>query len=608
MTPATTRFLPTAFLELYEQAPERLLFTFVDDEGRDQERLTVAGLAARADAVARALPGWGVRPGDRALLVHPPSLDFVGAFLGCLAAGVLPVPVCPPDPRRAQGVAAFARLAADCEAAVVLTNGEYERARKLGTVAAVFSRQTVRWPDLPWRRTDRGLSDGPPELDWRLPGDPAAPAFLQYTSGSTSDPRGVVITHGNLAAETAANATDLGLGAGSRGVSWVPHFHDLGLISVISSTIAGNADTWLMSPLSFLRRPALWLETASRVGATSTAAPNFAFDLVVRKTTPQQRAALDLSPLRVVLSAGEPVRPGTVDGFLAAFAPAGLAPEAFYPAYGLAECTVSVTMGGRTRLRLAKQALARGEAVPVGDDAPDDAVELVGCGTVTKRDARVRIVDPTTRLPCAPGRIGEIWVDSATKAPGYYGRDAESDEVFRARVEGDDDPRSYLRTGDLGFFHDQELFVTGRHKDLMIVHGRNLYPQDVEESAQQAHELIRPGCVAAFALPARDGARDDRVVLLVEIKQGKPDADQQRDVVRAVRQRVQDDHDVVVHTVVVGRPGTVRKTTSGKVRRAACRQAFESGAVQRAATTLTVSDLRGAGEPLPTRPGQGAQR
>lgn len=605
-TPAIWQSLPAAFLQMYEQTPERPLFTFVDDEGRDREQLTVAGLAARANAVARALPGWGVGPGDRALLVYPPSLDFVGAFLGCLAAGVLPVPVAPPDPRQARQRAALVRLAGDCGAAVILTNGEYERARKLGNVAAVFSRDTVPWPDLPWRRTDRALPAGPPQLDWRLPEEPAAPAFLQYTSGSTNDPRGVVITHGNLSAETRANAVDLGLGPGSRAVSWVPHFHDLGLISVISSTIAGNADTWLMSPLSFLHRPALWLETASRVGATSTAAPNFAFDLVVRKTTPQQRAALDLRALRVVLSAGEPVRPGTVDGFLEAFAPAGLAPEAFCPAYGLAECTVSVTMGGRTRLRLAKQGLARGEAVAV--DGPGDAVELVGCGTVTKEESRVRIVDPATRTPCAPGRIGEIWVDSATKARGYHGRDAESDEVFRARVEGDDDPRSYLRTGDLGFFHGRELFVTGRHKDLMIVHGRNLYPQDVEESAQQAHPLIRPGCVAAFALPAQDGVGEDRVVLLVEIRQGKPDAELQREVVLAVRRHVQDDHAVVCHTVVLGRPGTVQKTTSGKVRRGACREAFRSGAVQRAATTLTVSELRTAHTPEPTQSGQGAQR
>lgn len=432
--PLMTRSLLSSFLHLYEQDPERLLFTFVDDKGLDRQRLTVADLAGQADAVARALPRWGLAPGDRALLVYPPSLDFVGAFLGCLAAGVLPVPVCPPDPLHLRhDVAAFTQIAADCGARTILTNSTYERARTAGNFTSLFARHQAHWPNLTWRRTDRARPARPPRPNWRLPDDPTQIAFLQYTSGSTSAPRGVVITHGNLQAEVEANTAALGLGPDTRGVCWVPHFHDLGLISFILSTIVGNSTTYLMSPMSFLRRPALWLETMDRVRATHTAAPNFAFDLVVRKSTEEQRARWDLSSLQVVCSGGEPIRPQTVRRFLDAFAPAGLSKAAFYPAYGLAECTLGVTMGGRALLHVDRAALAEGRVVPLsGEDGggTGDGIALVGCGRVTKRDSRVRIVDPQTRRPCPPGQVGEIWVDSPTKALGYYGIGEGNRELF----------------------------------------------------------------------------------------------------------------------------------------------------------------------------------
>ncbi|GAB2968127.1 fatty acyl-AMP ligase [Saccharothrix stipae] len=592
VVPSMTRSLLESFLFLYEQDPDRVLFTFVDDKGVDRRRLTVADLASQADAVARALPGWGLAPGDRALLVYPPSLDFVGAFLGCLAAGVLPVPVCPPDPLHLRhDVAAFTRIAADCGAKTALTNSTYELARTAGNFTSLFARHRMRWPDLTWRRTDRARPSAPLLLEWRLPEDPAQIAFLQYTSGSTSAPRGVVVTHGNVQAEVEANTEALGLGPDTRGVCWVPHFHDLGLISFILSTVVGNSSTHLMSPMSFLRRPALWMEVMDRVRATHTAAPNFAFDLVVRKSTEEQRARWNLSSLRVVCSGGEPVRPETVRGFLDAFAPAKLAEDAFYPAYGLAECTLGVTMGGRAVLRLDRAALDRGRVVPVPDSSGTaESITLVGSGRVTKADSRVRIVDPGTRRPCPEDRVGEIWVDSPTKAAGYYGLGEENRGLFEASVADDDDPRRYLRTGDLGFFHQGELFVTGRLKDLMIVRGRNVYPQDVEASASRAHPLVRPGGVAAFALEPVPGGDAERVVVFVETRQTRLGPERLRELIQAVRHHVRMDHGLVCHAVVLGGPGTVDKTTSGKVRRGACKQAFLSGAVHRAPTTLVVHE------------------
>jgi acyl-CoA synthetase (AMP-forming)/AMP-acid ligase II len=488
--------------------------------------------------------------------VYPPSMDFVEAFLGCLAAGVLPVPVYPPNPfQPKKDLATFSAIAENCGARAVLTNSAYAR---LGS---------PNWTPLPWHHTD-GL---PPAAKpaWHAPDSPHETAFLQYTSGSTATPKGVMISHGNLSHEIAANATDLGLGPGTRGVFWVPQYHDLGLISVILSTIAGNGMTTLMSPLTFLQRPAVWFDVMSRVRATHTAAPNFAFELAVRKTKPEQRALWDLSALRVIMSAAEPIRPSTVDEFFAAFEVAGMDRDAFFPAYGLAEHSVSVSMGGRATLCVDKEALESGHVVP-----SEKGVPYIRCGRITKPDAVVRIVDPGSGVPVPDGRVGEIWVDSPTKGLGYWGMREETLRTFQARIEGDD--HKYLRTGDLGFFHDGELFVTGRCKDLIIVRGRNIYPADIENSVRDCHPAIRPGGLAAFAV---DTAEGEQLVLFVETRDDTMSMGALEEIREAVRRRVYEEHQLRCHQIVIGPVGTVRKTTSGKVRRLACKQAFESGEV-----------------------------
>jgi len=573
----------SSFLRLRASEPDRQMFTFVDEKGRDEATLTVRELGDAADRVVESLRGWGFRPGDRAILVYPPSLDFIGAFLGCLAAGVLPVPVYPPNPfKLRKDLATFTAIADNAGARGVLTNSAYDRSRSAAAVTSFFSTDAPRWPSLPWYRTDklRGVR-GP--VVWHQPAGPHEPAFLQYTSGSTATPKGVVISHGNLAHEVAANAADLGLGPYARAVSWAPQYHDLGLISVILSTIAGNAHTTLMSPLTFLQRPAVWFEVMARVAATHTAAPNFAFELAVRKTTPAQRASWDLSSLRAVMSAAEPIRPSTVDAFFEAFAVTGLSRDAFFPAYGLAEHTVSVSMGGTSTLRVDKAALEAGR-VEVRDGR--GTVAYVGCGRITKPDAVVRIVDPATRLACAPDTVGEIWVDSPTKGLGYWGMDRETTDTFRARLAGEEDGRGYLRTGDLGFLHAGELFVTGRNKDLIIVRGRNLYPADIEESVRGCHPLVRPGGVAAFAV---DAAAGELLVVFVESRHDKVSIAEADEIVESVRRRVYEDHQLACHAVVLGRVGTVRKTTSGKVRRLACKQAFRTGEIAAAPTTIRVA-------------------
>ncbi|GLZ36145.1 acyl-CoA synthetase [Lentzea sp. NBRC 105346] len=549
-----------SFQRLRAADPDRRMFTFVDDKGNDEAALTVRELGEAADRVVESLRARGFTAGDRALLVYPPGLDFIEAFLGCLAAGVIPVPVYPPNPfKLKKDLATFTAIAANCQARGVLTNSAYDRSRTAGSVTSFFSSDSPKWPSLPWYRTDKLRATGA-EVVWCQP-TLDTPAFLQYTSGSTSTPKGVIISHGNLAYEVVANAADLGLGPDTRGVFWLPQYHDLGLISVILSTIAGNGRTTLMSPLTFLQRPSVWFDVMSRVRATHTAAPNFAFELAVRKTTSQQRASWDLSSLRAMMSAAEPIRPATMDAFFAAF---DIPRDVFFPAYGLAEHSVSVSMGGRATLHVDKSALESGKVVPDNTGVP-----YIGCGRITKPDTVVRIVDPLSHVLCGPDEIGEIWVDSPTKGLGYWGMPEESEATFHARIEGVDG--EFLRTGDLGFFHGDELFITGRNKDLIIVRGRNLYPADIEDSVRDCHPDIRPGGLAAFAVDTEDG---EQLVLFVETRHDKANRAEIADV---VRRRIYEEHQLRCHDVVVGRQGIVRKTTSGKVRRLACRQAYLAG-------------------------------
>ncbi|MET9633262.1 fatty acyl-AMP ligase [Lentzea sp. NPDC006480] len=563
-----TESILSSFSRLRACDPDRRMFTFVDEKGDDEATRTVRELGEAADRVVESLRAKGLQPGDRVLLVYPPSLDFVEAFLGCLAAGVIPVPVYPPNPfKLKKDLATFTAIAENSGARCVLTSSAYDRSRMAGSVTSFFSSDAPKWPSLAWYRTDKLRPASTPR--WHEPAGPHETALLQYTSGSTSTPKGVMLSHGNLAHEVLANAADLGLGPGTRGVFWVPQYHDLGLISVILSTIAGNSTTTLMSPLTFLQRPAVWFDVMSRVRATHTAAPNFAFELSVRKTTADQRAQWDLSALRVIMSAAEPIRPATVAAFFDAFEPSGVDSEVFFPAYGLAEHSVSVSMGGKATLHVDKEALESGHVVP-----SEQGVPYIGCGRITKPGAVVRIVDPAACVPVPEGRVGEIWVDSPTKGQGYWGMEQETLRTFRARIEGDD--REYLRTGDLGFLHEGELFVTGRSKDLIIVRGRNMYPADIEDSVRDCHPMIRPGGLAAFAVGTDEG---EQLVLFVETRQDKVSSAQLDEIRESVRRRVYEDHQLGCHAIVIGPVGTVRKTTSGKVRRLACKQAFESGEV-----------------------------
>jgi acyl-CoA synthetase (AMP-forming)/AMP-acid ligase II len=564
---------------LCEAAPDRPVLTFVDENGGDLETLTAYELAAEAQGVARNLQASGLGAGERVLLVYPSSSDFIKAFLGCVIAGVIPVPVYPPNPATLKkDLEGFARIAARAGARVALTNHDYDRTRKLASVTAFFQQTAPRWPPLVWRRTDLAVAAPVDARRWQAPVSGDDLAFLQFTSGSTSDPKGVAVTHGNLSAELASNAEVLGLGAHARAVFWLPCYHDLGLISGLLSAVVGNGHLYLMSPLTFLRRPEVWFDVMSRVRATHTASPNFGLELAVRKTTPQMRRRWDLSAMRVVLSAAEPIVPATVERFYGAFADAGLKRDTFCPAYGLAEATASVSVWGHGSVRLDRAALEADLVVPTEDASGDNAKTYLSCGPVVKSNAAVRIIDPESLRPRAMNQIGEIWVRSPTVCSGYFELPRETQESFGATVAGEHDGPVYLRTGDLGFIYGGELYVTGRRKDLIILNGRNLYPQDIEDSIRRCHPQVRPGGVVAFSIddPAND-TPGERLALLVETRETSLNEQQLQEIARAVRLSVLTDHRVLPHTIVIGPVGLVRKTTSGKVRRRACRQAFLDG-------------------------------
>ncbi|MBR7839195.1 fatty acyl-AMP ligase [Actinospica durhamensis] len=575
----------TGILDLFAanlaRDPDQALFTFVDGAGADHAAYTAPALTRRAAGVRDLLDGLGWRPGDRAVLVYPPGPDFVVALVACLMAGVIPAAVLPPGPAGGRGgEQAFAAAVRDCRARGILTSTEFDALRRLAAASSAFP--GLDWPDaVPWHCTDTAGDGDPDPGRWHRPAAPTDPAVLQYTSGSTSTPRGVVMTHGNLLAEMRCNAVDFHLGPATVGVSWLPQYHDFGLVNAILSALSGNMRLYSLSPLDFVRRPALWFETMARVGATLTASPNFGLDLAVRKTTPEQRAAWDLSPLATLVCAAEPIRAATVDRFLDAFAAAGLRPECFCPTYGLAEASVSVSSWGRARIAVDAEELAGGRVAREIADGHRESV-YVGCGPITKPGSRVRIVDPDTCVPCPEDRVGEIWVDSATKAAGYFGRPEESRAGLYAEVRGEPDARRYLRTGDLGFFADGELFVTGRRKDVIILRGRNHYAEDLEESVRRCHPAIRPGGVAAFALEA---AEQESVAVLLEVAAFEAcDTGAAEQVAAAVRRNLALAHQVGAATVVLVPPGTVPKTTSGKVRRHACKALYTAGEMAGAIT------------------------
>ncbi|WP_225849094.1 fatty acyl-AMP ligase [Streptomyces sp. HPF1205] len=552
---------------------EKTAYTFLDN-GHDESRtLTYRQLDEAARAVAVRLLE-SVRPGGRAMILAAGGADFVTAFMACQHAGVIAVPVAPPQPPRDPRKAATLRaIAQDSGAEVVLTGSATDLRTPVCEVAPELG--ALEWIDVDTIAPSAAAG-------FRAPAIASEDiSFLQYTSGSTSLPKGVMVSHRALLRNEEMFAHIMGLGSEDVIVSWLPLYHDMGLIGMVLQNLYLGAHIVMMPPLAFVQRPSRWLRAITRYRATFTGAPDFAYDACVRRIREEDRAEFDLSSLRVAFSGAEPIRTATLESFAKAYTPYGLDPGALMCAYGLAEATLvatgTVAGQGPTTLPVDREALRGGRIVPGTDHL------IVGVGK-PRLSREVLIVDPETLARCEPGRIGEIWLAGADIPPGYWRNPGATEETYRAYTS-DSGAGPYLRTGDLGGLYDGELYITGRLKDLVIVGGRNHYPQDIEATAEAAHPWVRYNSSAAFAVE-RDGR--EQVALVVEVlrPQGarrhtgsgeRAPVPTLAQIKRAVTAAVAAEHGIQLADVHMVVPGSVARTSSGKIQRRANRAAYESG-------------------------------
>jgi len=587
--------------ERARRQPELRLYRYLNDGEAQGANLTLGHLDRRARAIGALLQSYGAGA-ERTLLLYPAGLEFIPAFFGCLYGGAIAVPV--PLPNMAQPQRTLPRLRAivkDAAPLAVLTT------RSVWAKLESLIAQTPELQAMRWLATDEvGVNAAE---DWRDPGATASTlALLQYTSGSTATPRGVMVSHGNLIENSARIHEAFEITAESVSVTWLPVFHDMGLNNGIIQPLFGGRACVSMAPQAFLQRPGRWLEAVSRYAASISGGPNFAYELCVRKIPVDQRAALDLSNWKVAYSGAEPIRADTLKRFAAAFAPYGFRASALYPCYGLAEATLMVT-GGRVSdepilCATAVTALEHDRVVETPDEQVNVNVRmLVGCGHALA-GTEVVIVDPETLTACASDEVGEIWVSAPCVAAGYWNRPEETALTFHACL-ANCGAGPYLRTGDLGFLRDGELFITGRLKDLIIIGGRNLYPHDIELTVEQSHPALRPGCSVAFAVDSTD---EERLIVVAEVErryqpsQARQVSDESCEnsngnhlngrtpvdlgvVTRAIRRAVAEEHDVRVHEVVLLRAGAIAKTPSGKVQRRLCEARFRDGTLENLAKT-----------------------
>jgi len=543
--------------------PDRPAFRFLRGDDPAGDELTFAALHHYTFALARTLHAR-VPPGSRAVLLFDTEPGFVVSFFGCLAAGVIAVPADPPHGRRAWS--GIERIVADCEPALILTSAVIRQRwdDELSRLAVAKNLQVLT--------VDDALAAGDGD------GQPAATrhdgvAFLQYTSGSTAHPKGVMVTHANIMANVRMLEEAFALDADEQIVGWLPLFHDMGLVGFVLVPVYLGCTSTILSPAAFLEKPVRWLRAIARYRGTISSSPNFAYDLCCAKIRPGDRSDLDLSSWRAALNGSEPVSMRTLRRFEETFAANGFRAGAFRPCYGLAETTllasaadgdrpVRILPGGRTADRVADAAFRI------------ESAEIVGCGR-PRGGAAVAIVDPSTGVECHPGDVGEVWCRGDHVAAGYWRQPAPTADAFGARLANRPDEGPYVRTGDLGCVDAGELFLVGRIKELIIVRGRNVPPQDIEETVAGAHDALRAGHVAAVALTSET---EQPLAIVAEIEREYWRTFDPEEVVDAILQAVQAESGLAVTAVTLLRPGGMPKTTSGKLRRLECRRRLQIGA------------------------------
>ncbi|MGK7875070.1 MAG: hybrid fatty acyl-AMP ligase/type I polyketide synthase [Xenococcaceae cyanobacterium] len=541
---------------------EKIAFTFLQDGEAELGSLTYQQLDRQARAIAAMLQSQNAK-GERALLLYPPGLEFIAAFFGCLYAGAIAIPAYPPRPNRSlnrlQGIVCDAQATFALTTNSLLTNIEGRLTQGTGEMRCIT---TDNIPD---------LADYWQELSF----DENALAFLQYTSGSTGKPKGVIVSHGNLLHNSELINRCFQDTPDSKGVSWLPPYHDMGLIGGILQPIYVGASQALMSPVTFLQRPFRWLQAISRYQATTSGGPNFAYDLCVNLITPEQRATLDLSSWNLAFTGAESIRAETLERFASYLGPCGFRKEAFYPCYGLAEATLIVSGGLKEALPVLKtvkgEALEKNQAI-AADSSENGTSILVGCGNSVATQ-QIVIANQETLRRCAPNEIGEIWVWGESVTQGYWRQPSRTEKTFKAYL-ADTGEGPFLRTGDLGFLQDGELFVTGRLKDLIVIRGRNYYPQDIELTVEKSHPALRSGCGAAFAV---DVEGEERLAIVQEVKRSYLRSLDGDEVLRSIRKAVVESHELQPFAILLLKTGSIPKTSSGKITRYACKAGFQQG-------------------------------
>jgi len=569
---ADVRTLPEALRLRSERQPDETAYVFLHDGEEPQETLTYRELHADAGRRAVALAAVGLA-GRSAVLLYPSGLEFVRTLLGCMYARVAGAPV--QVPRRREEVEWLRRIADDAGTSTVLTTAETAREleERFGGLPALTGLTLLATDGDAFTAGADAADAGAP-----TPAGPRDIALLQYTSGSTGDPKGVVVSYANFLASAVETDQLWPCGPDGTAVTWLPLFHDMGMLFGVVLPLWAGIPSYLMAPEAFTSRPARWLEAIARFGGTHAAAPSSAYELCARAAAEGEADAVgDLSGWRVAVNGAEPVRWATIRSFADAFAAHGFDPRAMCPGYGLAENTLKATGSSQERepavLWLSAEALREGHAQPVADRT-EGAVPLVGNGAAVGR-TRIRIVDPATHRALPDGQVGEIWINGPCVADGYFGRPAASEETFRAQLAGArPTDEGHLRTGDLGFVLDGELYVTGRVKDVIVRKGRSHYPQDIELSAEQAVPGAHPNCAVAFS--CADGERE-RLVVVIEADGRLLDSLGAGAIGRRVHDAVRDRHRITPDQVLVVRRGAVPRTSSGKVRRRACKRRYENG-------------------------------
>lgn len=568
---------------------EKELAHFLGETGVTEDALTFAGLHRAARNIAACLVEQGLA-GKNLMLLYTPGLDYIKAFFGCLYAGCVPVPAYPP--MGARDIDRLKRIVLDCDAGAILSSSMLRPMIDAWISNPVNGLALSCIPtDIP-ATVDAAFSPANVDSD--------SIAFLQYTSGSTGHPKGVMVSHRNLlanfqqiiatfaggSAHVQNDEIDLqGMAADYRTVIWLPPFHDMGLIGGVLTPVYAGARVTLMSPLTFLKNPFVWLKAISDETAKVSGGPNFSYQYCARKITDEQMAQLDLSGWQVAFNGAEAIQVDALNTFAKRFAAAGFDARAFLPCYGLAEATLFVAGSPAWRGALVRDAslahLAKGEFVAMESAAREETTSLVSSGVLAVQ-TDVRIVDPSSHVVCADGQVGEIWVNSPAVARGYWNKPSFSDSVFRAAIKGQHE-KTYLRTGDLGFMWEGELFVTGRIKEMIIVSGRNHYPQDIEHSLQACNPVFRKGCGAAFAVVVQG---KEQLVIMQELSDTTLQPMEYQQLALQGARAIGFRHGISAKALVFIAPGTLPKTSSGKIQRTEARKIYEAGNI----TTLYTWD------------------